>query len=249
MAEKNRTRKKGTLKKVTAVIISVIIVLSLSAAGMYQFYFKPKYADKIIEAADKILENKEVQELLESEEVKKILESSEIKDLLENDKPEQSQIQNILENEDVKNIIDSQTNTSQPANTEQSAGSDRNYPPPDAGSVVIPGKGDLSGNTQIPGDSDVSDNTGTNAASSPPIEQTASPDKNASDNSQISPKDMADGMKIAAKIDMGRIKGLTSDSATPEERRKSINYIKDTLTDEEIAKALILMSKYKNSLK
>lgn len=61
---------------------------------------------------------------------------------------------------------------------------------------------------------------------------------------QIEPKDLKDGMALAAKVDPGYILGLLSGGLTPEERQELKNYLTSRLSSSEISRGIQLFSKY-----
>ncbi len=162
-------------KKIIITVIAVIVLLAAGSVGTYQLYIKPKYAEQLINTADKILQDEEVKKIIESDKIQTILESENVKHL--------------LESSEAQEILDSQQNSQ-------------------------------------------SDETET-----------------ADDNSKISAKDMADGMKIASKLDVDKVKQLAGSDVSSEEKKEIMKYVKDTLSDEEIAKMVVLVAKYKESLK
>lgn len=237
-------KKRSKWKIVLISVISVILVLSAAAAGTYQFYIKPKYADKLIETADKVLQSEEVKSLLESEEVQKILEDEGTKQLLDN-------MDNLAENDELNNFINSQGNSENTnvsaenpsaGNNEQNKNDENNKQTQTNTSADSSQKSNVLNKAQT----NTSAPSNSNQPSSSADEKTSNSDEK---DTSISTKDMMDGMKIMSKIDMNKVSGLTSGNATAEEKKASVKYIKDTLTNEEIAKAIELMAKYKETLK
>ena len=65
----------------------------------------------------------------------------------------------------------------------------------------------------------------------------------------VSPKDFATGMKIAGKIDVGYLSGLSKGGFTPEEKQAAKAHLKSRLSGSEISQLSALISKYSYLLK
>lgn len=251
---------KKKIFKVITIIVSVILVAGLSAAGVYKFYFKPKYADKMIAAADKILQDEEVMKILESEEVKKILENENVKTALDNDKIKQTlesdEAKKILESDAAKQALESdavkQAMDNADGNSSVSAGSNETAEQSKGDNV---GTNIVQGGTKLSNDAQSSVQNNGNAQSSVQNNgnaQGSTNEEKVDENKKgedISAKEIAEGMKIASKIDVDRVMKAMSGNATPEEKSATYQYVKSTLSDEEIARLIVLASKYRDSLK
>ncbi|MCX7714897.1 MAG: hypothetical protein N2171_04120 [Clostridia bacterium] len=67
--------------------------------------------------------------------------------------------------------------------------------------------------------------------------------------SQIAPKDLADGMRIASKIDIGYLSGLAGGGLTQEEKTEAYNYLRQHLSESEYQRLKNLIYKYMYLLK
>ncbi len=207
------------LKKVLITLLIIIVLVAVGAYCVFNFYIKPKYSDKIMEAVNVILEDEElmadISEVLEDEELQ-----AEINEVLA-DEQVQSDIDAALEGVDLEGITsEGQMVTTAPETTAQPAVPQNTQKPVQSGTVEA-----------VP---------------------TEAPKKNQSlmekAKENVEPKDFADGLKLAGKIDVGYILGLMSGGLTDEEKAEAKAYFKTKYTKAERNRIKGYMAKYAHLL-
>ena len=211
-------KTKKIIKRILITLLIAIVLIAVGAYCVFNFYIKPKYSDKIMEAVNVILEDEELMadigEVLQDEELQ-----AEINEVL-SDSEVQADIDAALEGVDLEGITaenpqDGQAATAAPSNTAQPT-----HKPAQGG-------------------------TATTAPEAAPTEE---PKKNQSlmdkAKENVEPKDFADGLKLASKIDVGYILGLMSGGLTDEEKAEAKAYFKTKYTKAERNRIKGYMAKY-----
>lgn len=212
-------KKMKLWKKILIAILAVIVALAAAAYCVFNFYIKPKYSEKIMNAVSLIMEDDELM--------------SEITEVIE-DEQFQAEINAALSDDQMQAELGAAIAEAIPQPESQA---EQSKPTDGAKDAPAPQTAEPQPQTVA--------NT---AAPSAPVE-TEKPAKKSKSmmevaKENVSPQDFATGMKMAGKIDVSYILGLSKDGFTAEEKAEAKAHLKSRLSKTEIAKLKSLIAKY-----
>lgn len=250
--------------KVLIVIAAVILIGVIAALCLWNFWIKPKYSDQLMEAVNVIMEDEElmneISEVLSDEQVQ-----SEISEAMGDEQMQADIAAAIGDVQIPQDMMGAESGNDAPGGNDapsaaqstsasdgHSTGESTAAQPRDKTAAAPQDNTaqSASSGTSAPQQQSGSDTPASAASAAPQStdngKKTDTSGKSAMElaKENVSPKDMAEGMKIASKIDIGYLSGLAKGGITEDEKKEAKEHLKGNLSSEEISELKTLIGKY-----